>query len=146
MSSLQSSILDKNLVVDAGRAEVGERFIAIDPTGTFETAEAMGELLIRSEDSDAQFFLRDVATVSRGYVDPPTRVLRYDGNPSIGIGISTVSGGNVVDMGEALGVRTREILDQLPLGIEFGIISLQSEAVTTAISTSLSACCRRSVS
>ncbi|MDJ0907443.1 MAG: efflux RND transporter permease subunit, partial [Woeseiaceae bacterium] len=134
MNSLQASILDKNLVVNAGRAEVGERFIAIDPTGTFETAEAMGDLLIRSQDSDAQFYLRDVAKVTRGYVEPPTRVLRYNGNPSIGIGISTVSGGNVVTMGEALRVRTQEILDQLPLGIEFGVISLQSEAVTTAIS------------
>ncbi len=134
LQSLQASILDKNLVVDAGRAEVGERFVAIDPTGTFENAEAMAELLIRSETTDAQFFLRDVATVTRGYVEPPTRVLRYNGQPSIGIGISTVSGGNVVTMGEALEVRTQEILNQLPLGIEFGIISLQSDAVTTAIS------------
>jgi multidrug efflux pump subunit AcrB len=133
MGSLQRSILDKNLVVDAGSVQVGDRFLAIDPTGTFTTAEAIGEMLIRGE-SDAQFYLRDIATIRRGYVEPPVRVLRYDGQAAIGIGISTASGGNVVTMGEALEARTIEILNQLPLGIEFGIVSLQSDAVTTAIS------------
>ena len=132
-ASLQRSILDKNLVVDAGRVEVGGRFIDIDPTGTFPTAESIADMLIRGE-SDAQFYLRDVATVTRGYVDPPTKILRYDGQPAIGIGISTASGGNVVTMGEALEAKTKEILDQLPLGVEFGIVSLQSDAVNTAIS------------
>ncbi len=131
--SLQRSILDKNLVVDAGRVKVGERFIDIDPTGTFPTAESIADMLIRGE-SDAQFYLRDIATVSRGYQEPPTRVLRYDGQVAIGIGISTSSGGNVVTMGDALEAKTQEILDQLPLGIEFGIVSMQSDAVTTAIS------------
>ena len=100
-ASLQRSILDKNLVVDAGRVEVGGRFIDIDPTGTFPTAESIADMLIRGE-SDAQFYLRDIATVTRGYVDPPTRILRYDGQPAVGIGVSTASGGNVVTMGEAI--------------------------------------------
>ena len=131
--SLQRSILDKNMVVDAGRVRVGERFIDIDPTGTFPTAESIADMLIRGE-SDAQFYLRDIATVSRGYQEPPTKILRYDGQVAIGIGISTTSGGNVVTMGDALEAKTKEILDQLPLGVEFGIISMQSDAVTTAIS------------
>ena len=46
--------------------------------------------------------LRDVARVERGYVDPQDRILRYDGNLAIGLGVSTVSGGNVVAMGEAI--------------------------------------------
>jgi len=132
-ASLQRSILDKNMVVDAGRVRVGERFIDIDPTGTFPTAESIADMLIRGE-SDAQFYLRDIASVSRGYQEPPTKVLRYDGQVAIGIGISTSSGGNVVTMGDALGAKTQEILDQLPLGVEFGIVSMQSDAVTTAIS------------
>ena len=118
--SLQRSILDKNLVVDAGRVKVGERFIDIDPTGTFPTAESIADMLIRGE-SEAQFYLRDIATVSRGYQEPPTKVLRYDGQVAIGIGISTSSGGNVVTMGEGLEAKTQEILDQLPEFVCLGI-------------------------
>ena len=65
--------------------------------------------------------------------DPPRRLLRYDGKPAIGLGISTVRGGNVVTMGEAV----RRKLDAAaaphqPIGIEIGEINFQPEAVTAA--------------
>lgn len=105
--SLKQSIRDKNLAADSGRIEVGDEFIAVDPTGTFPTVGAIGDMLIRGEGSDAQFRLSDVANVRRGYVEPPTRVLYYDGHPAIGLGISTAQGGNVVTMGNALEARRR---------------------------------------
>jgi multidrug efflux pump subunit AcrB len=127
------NLRDKNIVVDAGRADVGTMFIAISPTGTFSSVRDFENLLISGEDSDRQIYLRDVARVERGYVEPQTHVLRYDGNLAIGIGISTVSGGNVVTMGEAIKARMDELAPQIPLGMQFGVISLQSEAVITAI-------------
>jgi multidrug efflux pump subunit AcrB len=127
------NLRDKNIVVDAGRAEVGTEFIAISPTGTFSSVQDFENLLISGEDSDRQIYLRDVASVKRGYVEPQTQVLRYDGNLAIGIGISTVSGGNVVTMGKAIEARLQELAPQIPLGVQLGVISLQSEAVTTAI-------------
>ncbi len=69
----------------------------------------------------------------RAYVEPPVTVLRYDGNPAIGIGVSTVAGGNAVVMGEAIDRRLEELKTQIPLGIEFGIISHQAQAVTAAV-------------
>ncbi len=130
---IAQTLREKNLVADAGSIRVGSEFVAVDPTGMFESVEDFEGLLILGGDSGQQTYLRDVATVRRGYLEPPDRVLRYDGNVAIGLGISTTSGGNVVTMGDAVAQRTREILGQIPLGIEFGIISLQSDAVTTAI-------------
>jgi multidrug efflux pump subunit AcrB len=127
------SLHDKNVVVDSGRARVGKEFLAIDPTGTFQSVRAFGELRITGQTSGQQIYLRDVADVRRGYKDPPDKVLRYDGQTAIGFGVSTVSGGNVVDMGDALHKRILELLPQTPLGIDVGIISLQSTAVTKAI-------------
>ncbi|MEM9386165.1 MAG: efflux RND transporter permease subunit [Pseudomonadota bacterium] len=133
-ASLEASIVDKNLVVDAGRVQVGANLIAIDPTGTFTSSEAIGDLLVKGEQSDAQIYLRDIATIQRGYVEPRSRILRFDGQEAIGIGISTAAGGNVVEMGAAIDTRTQEILEQIPLGLEFGVISMQPDAVTSAIS------------
>jgi len=124
---------DKNLVADAGRVKVGSDFIAIAPTGTFKSVKDFEDLLIQGRDSGQQIYLRDVADVERGYVEPPRNVLQYDGHPAIGFGISTTSGGNVVVMGEAIEARMHELAERIPLGVEFGIISLQSEAVTVAI-------------
>ncbi|MDG2304609.1 MAG: efflux RND transporter permease subunit [Candidatus Binatia bacterium] len=123
----------KNVVSDAGRVEVLPDYVAIRPTGEFLTVAQFENLLISEEGADEQIYLRDVATVRRGYVEPPRKILRYDGERGIGLGISTVLGGNVVNMGAGLEKRIDELQGQIPLGIEVGIISLQSAAVTTAI-------------
>ncbi|MEO0972885.1 MAG: efflux RND transporter permease subunit, partial [Pseudomonadota bacterium] len=133
-ATLEASLVDKNLAVDAGRVTVGEQFIAIDPTGTFTSSEAIGDLLISGDGTDAQIYLRDVADVVRGYVDPPSELLMFDGKAAIGIGVSTASGGNVVQMGEAIEARTREILGDIPLGMNLDRIAYQPTAVTAAIS------------
>ena len=76
--------------------------------------------MIGSDQSGRQLFLRDVATLQRGDQDPPRRILRYDGQPAIGLGISTVQGGNVVTMGEGVRERLAQLKPLQPLGIEIG--------------------------
>ncbi len=121
----------KNLVSDAGRAKVGSEFITLNPTGEYTTVEDFNGLLLNADDK--QFYLRDVGRVVRGYVDPYDSGILYDGKNAIGLGISTVSGGNVVTMGEALKARLAELQTEIPLGVKVGVVSLQSEAVNIAI-------------
>jgi multidrug efflux pump subunit AcrB len=124
----------RNLPADAGRIELGTDFIAIVPTGEFQSEKEFGELLITTRGGEGQLvFLRDVASVRRGYRDPPTQIIRHDGKQGIGIGISTVKGGNVVTMGEALQRKFEQLRAQTPIGMDIGAVSLQSEAVTAAI-------------
>ena len=126
-------IQNQNIVSDSGRVRVGPEFIAFEPTGTIRSVTGFENLLISEGGESGQIYLRDIATVQRGYVDPPTQILRYDGHQAVGFGISTTPGGNVVIMGEAIDERLRELEPRIPMGIELGILSLQSEAVTTAI-------------
>ena len=77
-------------------------------------------------------FLRDVATVERGDEEPPRRLLKFDGKLAIGLGISTVQGGNVVTMGEGVRQKLEDLKRNQPIGIEIGEINFQSEAVTIA--------------
>ncbi len=131
--SISEQLVGKNVAADSGRVEVGPDFVAIHPTGSVQKVSELENILLTGVRSGSQTYLKDIANIRRGYVEPQTNILRYDGNTAIGLGISTVAGGNVVIMGDAIAKRTRELLDQIPLGIEFGIISLQSEAVTIAI-------------
>ena len=128
------SLQAKNLPADAGRVELGFNYIAIVPTGEFQSEKEFGELLIATRGGEGGLvYLKDVAAIRRGYRDPPTQIIRYDGKPGIAIGISTVTGGNVVTMGEALQRKFEQLRAQTPLGMEIGAVSLQSEAVTAAI-------------
>ncbi len=132
-ATVANALRAKNLVSNSGRARVGDEYIAIEPSGLFTSIEDFDSLLISGSNGGAQTFLGDIATVRRDYEEPPSTILRYDGHRAIGVGISTVSGGNVVTMGKAVEQRIRAMAGEIPLGIEFGVISLQSEAVTVAI-------------
>jgi multidrug efflux pump subunit AcrB len=130
---IYAALSAKNLPASAGRLELGDFLIPISPTGEFKSEQEFGDLLISGGGSGRQVYLRDVATIRRGYADPPKQLLRYDGMPAIGIGISTIAGGNVVTMGEAMDRRLKELEPMAPVGMEINVISLQSEAVNTAI-------------
>lgn len=125
----------KNTAVSSGYLSIGPDRIALNPTGEFESEQEFGDLLIRSRQSDnnSQVFLRDVATITRGFKDPTDTVLRYDGKEAVGLAISTASGGNVVAMGQALHKKIDLIMPNIPLGIDVNPISIQFETVTEAI-------------
>src|SRR5262245_26503360 len=122
----------KNLAADGGRVRVGDEHPALDPEGGFRTPSDMLEIVIGSDRTGRQFTLRDVADLERGYSDPRRRILRFDGKPAIGIGISTVQGGNVVRMGEGVRRKLEQLKAYQPIGIEIGEINFQPEAVTEA--------------
>lgn len=123
----------KSLVADAGAVEVGPDFVRIEPTGGLTRVSDYESILIENPETGALLRLGDIATIWRGYQDPPTQLLRVNGTRAIGLAISTAPGGNVVVMGEALADRAAQVDYLRPHGVAFNIIALQSEAVTTAI-------------
>ena len=122
----------KNLPVDSGRIKIGTEYMAINPSGEFKSEKDFGGLFIASKNGRL-IYLKDVATITRDYMDPPNRLLRVNGIPAIGIAVSTVQGGNAVTMGEGVLQRIAELTDQIPLGMELEKISMQSESVTKAV-------------
>ena len=129
-----SLLREQNLVVSAGSLDVGPLRLSLDPTGAITNVDQLGDILIRHSGDQSQplVYLRDIATIWRGYAEPPTTLLRYDGKPAVGLGISTVSGGNVVTMGEAVQRRLDELRSEIPLGVELHTISFQADNVTEA--------------
>ncbi len=130
---IYAKLQDKNIAADGGRVRVGEERIPLDPTGGFRSAEEMLGLVIGSDKSGRQLLLKDVATIQRGDQDPPRRLLRYDGKPAIGLGISAVQGGNIVKMGDEVRSKLNELKQYQPIGIELGEINFQPTAVDTAV-------------
>ena len=130
---IYSKLQERNIAADGGRVRVGDQHIALDPTGAFRSVEDMLELVIGSDRTGRQLFLKDVATLERGDREPPRRLLRYDGKPAIGLGISNVQGGNVVTMGEGVRRKLAQLEQYRPIGMEFGEINFQPQAVSSAV-------------
>jgi len=126
------ALASKNIPVESGRIEFGPQYLAIDPTGAFTSEKEFGNLFLAARNGRL-IYLKDVATIRRGYVEPPGKILRVDGRPAIGIAISTVLGGNAVTMGEAVLERLAELQAEIPVGMELREISMQSRSVTKAV-------------
>ena len=127
----------KNLPAEAGRVRLPPEYITINPTGEFTSEQQFGDLLLTTREGGRQVFLRDVAAIRRGYVEPPRNIVRFNGERGIALGISTVLGGNVVVMGDAIREKLEQLQTQIPLGMTLNVMSLQSETVTQSIDSFL---------
>ncbi len=131
-ADIYAKLKAENLVIDAGSVDVGPQRVTLRPSGEITSVARLGGILI-SKTNDRLVYLRDVATVSRGYQEPPDVIFHFDGQPAIGLAISTVDGGNVVSMGQALKQRMAQLTAQIPAGIHVGIISMQSDTVVESV-------------
>ncbi|MBI9089362.1 MAG: efflux RND transporter permease subunit [Desulfobacterium sp.] len=122
----------QNKVLDAGAVETETRRIRIATPGDFKSIQEIEDLVIQSESGES-FHLKDLATVTRGYVQPPEPMMRFNGMPAIGIAISAASGANVVTMGDGVQKRIDELMAELPVGLELQGIYYQSTFVKGAI-------------
>jgi multidrug efflux pump subunit AcrB len=133
--------ITQQMVVDTLRAQN-----SISPSGTIE---ARGERIsvrvggqFTSEDSlrainlrinDRFFRLGDVATISRGYADPPTSLFRVGGQPAIGLAIGMKPNANLLHFGEALKAEMAKIETELPIGVGVHLVSDQPAIVEEAV-------------
>ena len=123
-----AALTQQNTISQAGNITMGDRYIRISPTSAILSVEDIQDLVIGGSGTNLTR-MRDVATVRRDYVDPQSFKLKFNDRPALGIGISTVEGGNVVDMGRAVSARLKELEAFRPMGIELNEIYMQSDQV-----------------
>ena len=72
--------------------------------------------------------------MARGFVDPPARRFRFQGQDALGLGVSMAKGGDIIALGRDLKTTTASIQARLPVGMELGEVASQPEAVQRSIS------------
>jgi multidrug efflux pump subunit AcrB len=133
LDQVYASLRAQNLVAAAGTVRAGSLRLQIQPEESVASLEALKQLVVAGDSISGLVRLQDIADIKRDYVDPPTALVRRDGRPAIGLGVSNVLGGNVVEMGDAVKRRLAELDSQRPVGIEVNAISLQSDSVRAAV-------------
>jgi len=126
-------LASQNEVVNSGNIKVGDDYLRLNPTGAFQSVQAIGDVLIGSSDKKL-VFLRDIATITRAYDEVPNKMYYVNGKPGLAMGISMLSGVNVVEVGERLGQRFQELLPIVPLGMEMNLVYNQPQEVKNSIS------------
>ena len=127
-----STLQAQNAVTASGFVEAGPERIALRVGGQFTSEESLRAINLRVND---RFFpLTDIATIKRGYVDPPSSLFRFNGQPAIGLAIGMKDGSNLLEFGKALEKEMGVIVGDLPIGVDVHQVSDQPAVVDEAVS------------
>src|SRR3989441_2100254 len=129
--ALFDSLAKQNNVTPAGTVETSSQRVPLRVTGALDGARAVAETPVES--NGRVFRLGDIATVTHGFVDPPTFVARQEGKPAIGIGVVTTKGANILELGKDVEKATNDFMKAVPQGIEVEQIADQPKVVERAV-------------
>jgi multidrug efflux pump subunit AcrB len=125
------AIAAQNVVRPSGTFNSGKENIVLRVTGAFENENDILEVSLIADGRAIR--LGDIATVRRGFVDPPQPLLHVNGKRAIGLAISMREGGDILELGADVQRAMAGITADLPIGIEPILVSDQPQVVTTAI-------------
>lgn len=129
--AILQSLQAQNAVAPSGIVQAGPETVSLRVSGRFTSEESLRAVNLRV--NDRFFRLADVATITRGYVDPPQPMFRFNSQPAIGIAIGMKPNGNIVQFGEELRGRMRQIVGELPIGVGVHLVSNQPAVVEEAV-------------
>ncbi|MGR9160227.1 efflux RND transporter permease subunit [Rhizobium leguminosarum] len=130
--SVIQTLQAQNAVTQSGFVDAGPERIALRVSGQFTSEDSLRSINLRIND---RFFpLSDVATIKRGYVDPPSALFRFDGQPAIGLAIGMKQGANLLEFGEGLDAQMKRVVADLPIGVDVHRVSDQPAVVDEAVS------------
>jgi multidrug efflux pump len=124
----------QNAVAPSGAFDTATDRIYVRPTGAFDSVDAIRDIAIRQPGANNRVFrLGDIAKVTRGYVDPPVQKMRFQGQEALGIGVTMVKGGDVIELGAHLAREATRIQNALPVGVELTQVASMPRAVQRSI-------------
>jgi len=138
VDQVYNDLAQQNSVVSAGNVRVDDLRLYIQPTGDIDSVEAIENVIVSTSSSTGAgpasvVYLRDIATVRRELQDPQQFIIRHNGRPALGIGVSNVTGANVVKMGKAIDAAFAEEEGRRPIGIEIHQYYHQGQIVEVAV-------------
>ncbi|MFG1376854.1 efflux RND transporter permease subunit [Xanthobacter autotrophicus] len=130
-TAVLSALQSQNIVRPSGEVQTGAENISIRVSGAFASEADVANVnfvvngrLIR---------LADIATVRRGFADPPQPLFRVNGKPAIGLAIAMRDGGDILAMGKSIDRTMNRLIANLPVGIEAHLVADQAVTVNSAI-------------
>src|SRR5947199_5023224 len=129
--ALFDSLAKQNNVVPAGTVETSSQRVPLRVTGALDGVKAVAETPVES--NGRVFRLGDIASVTHGFVDPPSFVVRQEGKPALGIGVVTAKGANILELGKEVEKATADFMKAVPQGINVEQIADQPKVVEHAV-------------
>ncbi len=125
------SLAKQNAIQPAGSIDTPSDRVYVRVDGAFDTVEKIREVPVES--NNRLIRLGDIAEVKRTTQDPSSYKMRFNGSPAIAVGVVMSSGGNALELGEAMEHEVENIRAELPLGMQMDTIAFQPEVVEESV-------------
>lgn len=134
---IATSLISENLITGGGTIDYGSLRVNLKLNNKINSTEKLENLIIFSkklpDGNDEIIRLKDIAKVERGYVEPISQKMYFNGQMSMGISLSPESGTNIVNTGKVIDEKIIELKEKLPVGIDIKKVYYQPDLVTSAI-------------
>jgi multidrug efflux pump len=125
--AIADAVNGQNAVAGAGQFTTADDRVFVRPSGQYQDVDQLGDTLLRVNDRSVR--LGDIATITRGYTDPLTETMRFNGKTVLGIGITMAPSGDVIALGKRLDAETARLRAALPAGLKLVSVASMPEAV-----------------
>ncbi|MGA0613227.1 efflux RND transporter permease subunit [Paracoccus sp. KR1-242] len=125
------TLATQNSIAPSGIVQAGPEQVLLRVGGKFDDAAAIAAVNLRI--GDRFFNIGDVATVRRGYQDPPSELFRFNGKEAIGLQIGMREGENILEFGKQVDALMAGVARDLPIGIEMAKFADQPHVVNDAV-------------
>lgn len=130
-SAIVQIISSQNQLVNTGIKRAGMLNMVVVAAGTYSDLQDIRNQIITTRDG-SQVRLGDFAQIEKGYLDPPSALMRVDGKRAIGIGVSSSAHVDVVKTGKLVKERISQIMPLVPIGMEIQPLYLEDEIAAKA--------------
>jgi multidrug efflux pump subunit AcrB len=128
---LVKALITQNAVVPSGVIQTKNEAVLIDVTGRFQSEKDLQQINFVIDGKMLR--LGDIATITRGYADPPQPIFRVNGKDAIGVALSMRTGGDILALEKNLHEVIEGFKADLPVGIETFLVSNQPEVVHESV-------------
>jgi len=135
---LQQILESRNIIIPGGDIIVGTERIVLEPSGNFESLNDVRRTVINVPGRKEVLYLEDLASITRGYIDPPKNKMRSSGVSCLGLAVSMRDGGDIIRLGEEVKALVERLQRAYPLGVEFDLIAFQPEHVDKKVKNFMS--------
>jgi multidrug efflux pump subunit AcrB len=126
-----SALSRENAVTAAGSIDTSGPQVFIRLDGALDDLQKIRDTPIAA--GGKLLRLADIATVSRGYEDPPSVLIRHDGDEALVLNVVMQDGWNGLALGHALDAAEKQLGAGLPVGVTFTKLVDQAVNIHEAI-------------
>ncbi|GLQ95645.1 efflux RND transporter permease subunit [Dyella mobilis] len=126
-----AAISEQNSVASTGVLTTPNDRVFVRPSGQYDDVHALADTLLHINGKNIR--LGDIATIRRGYDDPPSQTMHFMGQQVLGIGVTMQAGGDVIKLGKALDTEVSALQKRLPAGLKLAEVTSMPHAVSHSV-------------